>query len=242
MYNLPFGGLMPDGEHPIRVLIVDDHPLMREALTAALEGEADLLVCGTAANGQEALQSYIKVQPHVVIMDLLMPVRDGISAIADILSLDPGARILVLTSAIGDERIVQALVAGAQGYLLKEAERPQILEGIRRVAGGEVYLQPEALNKLVRALQQGANASFDTPGIAGGAAATSVHSLSQRQLSVLVLASGGLTDEQIAVRLVLSATTVRVHMHHIIKKLGVVDRAGAIAWYAQHRGENPVRG
>jgi DNA-binding NarL/FixJ family response regulator len=215
-------------DHRIGVLIVDDHPLMREALTAALEGEPDLFVCGTAANGQEALQRYAVLRPRVVIMDLMMPVRDGISAITDILQLDPAARILVLTSAGGDDRIIQALMAGAQGYLLKEAERPQILEGVRRVASDEIYLPPEATSKLVRALQR-SGADTAEPSTAPGAA-----QLSPRQLNVLALTAGGLTDDQIAVRLVLTASTVRVHLHHIIQRLGVGDRAGAIAWYLQH--------
>lgn len=224
----------PINVSPINVLIVDDHPLMREALTAALESEPDFVVVGTAANGQEALQRYRELRPQVVIMDLMMPVRDGISAIADILSFDPAARILVLTSAVGDERIIPALVAGAQGYLLKDAERPQILEGVRRIAAGEIFLPPEATSRLVRALQQETNA----PGKSAWPELADLrrHTLSQRQLNVLALAAGGLSDDQIADRLVLSSSTVRVHLHHIIQKLGVPDRAAAIAWYAQHRG------
>jgi DNA-binding NarL/FixJ family response regulator len=216
-------------------LIVDDHPLMREALAAALEGEPDLQVCGVAGNGQQALQRYTQLRPQVVIMDLMMPVRDGISAIADILRVYPAARILVLTSAGGDERIVQAMAAGAQGYLLKDAERPQILEGVRRVAAGDIYLPPEATSKLVRALQRSAN---DPAGAAGPTGAPAAN-LSQRQLNVLALAAGGLTDEQIAARLALTASTVRVHMHHAIQRLGVADRAAAITWYTQHRGGKP---
>lgn len=224
---------MPDPAGQINVLIVDDHPLMREALTAALEGEPDLVVCGTAVNGQEALQRYSKLRPHVVIMDLMMPIRDGISAINDILHFDPAARILVLTSAVGDERMVQAFVAGAQGYLLKDAERPQILEGVRSVANGDIYLPTEATSKLVRAL----HSRTGSPDVTSDSEDRSVHVLSQRQLDVLALAAGGLTDEQIAVRLVLTPSTVRVHMHNVIQKLKVADRSEAIAWYARHRSE-----
>jgi two-component system NarL family response regulator len=226
---------MAPAERRTNVLIVDDHPLMREALAAALEGEPDLHVCGSAVNGQEALHRYAALRPQVVIMDLMMPVRDGLTAITDILDFDPEARILVLTSAVGDERIIQALAAGALGYLLKDAERPQILEGVRRVADGQIYLPPEATTKLVRALQhRGETGPLSTA--KGG----HDHPISQRQLHVLALAASGLTDEQIAARLVLTATTVRVHMHHIIQKLCVTDRASAIAWYAQHRGEQPL--
>lgn len=223
---------MSQADRRISVLIVDDHPLMREALTAALEGEPDLYVCGVAVNGQDALDRYARLRPQVVIMDLMMPVRDGISAINGILQFDPAACILVLTSASGDDRIIQALMAGAQGYLLKDAERPQILEGVRRVAAGEIYLPPEATSKLVRALQR---TSYDpahpTPG------GVTSHDLSQRQLKVLALAASGLTDEEIAARLVLTASTVRVHLHNIIQKLGVSDRSAAIAWFAQQGGD-----
>jgi DNA-binding NarL/FixJ family response regulator len=199
---------------------------MREALAAALQGEPDLVVAGVAANGLQALDRYKELRPDVVIMDLLMPLRDGVAATADILAYDATARILVLTSAVGDERIVQALSAGAQGYLLKEAERDQILEGVRRVAAGELYLPAEAAGRLVRALQQGGSGRETTP---------SPPQLSARQMGVLALAAGGLSDGQIAGRLVLSESTVRVHLHHIIEKLGAADRAEAIAWYMRNR-------
>jgi DNA-binding NarL/FixJ family response regulator len=220
-----FNATMSQSALTIRVLVVDDHPLMRDALASALQGESDLVVAGLASNGQQALQSYLALRPDVVIMDLMMPVRDGVSATADILAHDAEARILVLTSAVGDERVVQALAAGAQGYLLKDAEREQILDGVRRVASGELFLPPESAGKLVRALQH-----------SGGAAASPVSFLSPRQLDVLALAAGGLSDTQIAGRLVLSESTVRVHFHHIIEKLGVADRTAAIAWYEQQRG------
>lgn len=221
---------MSQADHRISVLIVDDHPLMREALAAALEGEPDLYACGAAINGQDALEHYVRLRPEVVIMDLMMPVRDGISAIGAILQFDPAARILVLTSAAGDDRIVHALAAGAHGYLLKDAERPQLLEGVRSVAAGDLYLPSAATNKLVRALQRNPH----DPNHPAGSAAWASHELSQRQLDVLALAADGLADEQIAARLVLSSSTVRVHLHHIIQKLGVADRGAAIAWYVQH--------
>jgi two-component system NarL family response regulator len=216
---------MSQPARPIRVLIVDDHPLMREALAAALEDEVDLTVAAIAANGIEALQAYQEVRPDVVIMDLMMPLRDGLAATADILAFDPQARILVLTSALGDERTLQALTAGAQGYLLKDAERPQILEALRQVAGGELYLPPNSAGRLVRAMQHSLVPH----------APESAPELSPRQWDVLALAAAGLNDTQIAHRLVLSETTVRVHLHNIIDKLGLPDRAAAIAWFERHR-------
>lgn len=197
---------------------------MREALAAALQGESDLVVAGLAANGLQALTSYKELRPDVVIMDLMMPLRDGVAATADIVAADANARILVLTSAVGDERVVQALSAGAQGYLLKDAERDQILAGVRCVAAGGVYLPPESAGRLVRALQHGGHSIVSTP----------APQLSARQMDVLALAASGLSDSQIAGRLVLSESTVRVHLHHIIERLGVADRGQAIAWYDRH--------
>jgi DNA-binding NarL/FixJ family response regulator len=140
---------------------------------------------------------------------------------------------LVLTSALGDERALQALAAGAQGYLLKDAERPQILDALRHVARGDLYLPPDSANKLVRALQhpQTAGVPFPLP----------VPELSRRQWDVLALAAAGLSDTQIAHRLVLSETTVRVHLHNIMEKLGLPDRAAAIAWFDRRRtGASPT--
>lgn len=218
---------MPQAIRPIRVLIVDDHPLMREALAAAVSAEAGLALAGEAANGEQALHAYRELRPDVVIMDLLMPVRDGVSATAAILALDPNAHILILTSATDDERVVQALTAGALGYLLKDAERPQLLQGVREVAAGRLFLPPSATGKLVRAVQHGSPPAVERaqPAVA----------LSGRQRSVLALAAGGLSDEQIARQLSMSETTVRVHFHHILAKLGMSERSQAIAWYAaQH--------
>jgi DNA-binding NarL/FixJ family response regulator len=252
---------MSHSEFSIRVLVVDDHPLMREALVAALEGEPDLLVAGAANNGVQALQSFRNLRPDVVIMDLMMPVRDGVAATRDILAEDPNARVLVLTSAVGDERLVQALTAGALGYLLKDAEREEILEGVRKVAQGELFLPAQAAGKLVRAIQQGGPGTASAGTVPAGTVSAGMMPgammsgammsgdmthlplaeegtplLSPRQLDVLALAAEGLSDAEIAARLVLSESTVRVHFHHIIEKLGAADRAAALAWYARQRG------
>jgi DNA-binding NarL/FixJ family response regulator len=157
----------------------------------------------------------------------MMPLRDGVAATVDILAEDPDARILVLTSATDDERVLQALAAGAHGYLVKEAERSQLLEGVRRVAEGDLYLPASTTGKLVRALQHG-KPSEPLPVITEPV-------LSQRQKAVLALAAAGLNDEQIAGRLMVSETTVRVHFHHLMVKLGAPDRAAAIAWYAEQQ-------
>jgi DNA-binding NarL/FixJ family response regulator len=206
---------------------------MREALAAALEGEPDLVVAGAAANGIQAREAFRDLQPDVVIMDLMMPLRDGVSATGDIIDQDPNARVLVLTSAVGDERLVQALAAGALGYLLKDAERDEILDAVRRVARGELFLPAVAARKLVRAIQHGPSATPADSAAHSFNPEAATSQLSPRQLAVLTLAAGGLSDAEIAARLVLSESTVRVHFHHIIEKLGAADRAAALAWYTQ---------
>lgn len=210
----------------ISVLIVDDHPIMREALANAIHAEPDLTVAGEAVNGDQALRRYQELRPNVVLMDLLMPLRDGVAATADILAFDPQARILVLTSVADDSRVLAALVAGALGYVTKDAERSQIIAGLRQVAAGQTFLPPSTASKLVRALQHGAPvAPTEHPPTA----------LTLREQEVLTLAAAGWNDGQIADRLTVSTNTVRVHIHHIIEKLAVADRSQAVEW---HRTQN----
>jgi len=212
---------------PIRVLIVDDHPLMREALVSAIGADPDLTVAGEAATGQQAVQRYAELRPDVVIMDLFMPGMDGVAATAAICTHDARARILVLTSLTEEAKVMQAVSAGALGYLLKDASRAQILEGVRRVAAGEPFLPPATAGKLIHALHHRAQSaeSLKTP-----------ETPTARELDVLALAATGLTDAEIAARLALSGTTVRVHLHNAVAKLRVHDRGQAIAWYwSQHQ-------
>lgn len=211
--------------NPIRVLIVDDHPMMREALRAAIQAEPDLEVIGEAANGDQAVQRFLSLQPDVVIMDLLLPGRDGVQATMDILEQSPAAHIMALTS-LGDERkVLEALRAGALGYLQKDATRDQILAGVRQVAGGKPYLPADVAAKLVRALHTDGDetSTSDAP-----------ESLTPREEKVLALASEGLTNAQIAGRLFLSEATVRAHFHHVNSKLGLHDRSQAVMWYVRH--------
>jgi DNA-binding NarL/FixJ family response regulator len=207
---------------PISILIVDDHPLMREALAAAIDADPELTIAGEAANGWQAVERYAQLDPDVVIMDLAMPVMDGVAATAAICAQDPEARVLVLTSLTEESKVMQALSAGALGFLLKDASRAQILEGIRCVATGTPYMSPETTDKLMYAIQHGMPVKRE---VVQGAEP------SARELDVLGMVVSGLTDAQIAVRLGMSVATVRVHMHHIVEKLQIEDRSDAIAWY-----------
>ena len=207
---------------PTSILIVDDHPLMREALAAAIDADPELTIAGEATNGRQAVERYAQLDPDVVIMDLAMPVMDGVAATAAICAQDPEAHILVLTSLTEESKVMQALSAGALGFLLKDASRAQILEGIHCVATGTPYMSPETTDKLMYAIQHGMPVKKE---VIQGAEP------SARELDVLGLVVSGLTDAQVAVRLGMSVATVRVHMHHIVEKLQIEDRSAAIAWY-----------
>jgi DNA-binding NarL/FixJ family response regulator len=213
--------------NPIRILIVDDHPMMREALRAAIQAEPDMQVAGEAATGDQAVQRFLLLRPDVVIMDLALPGRDGVQATADILAQAPDARILALTSLSEDHKVLEALRAGALGYLTKDAARDRILDGVRQVADGQPFLSAHEAARLVRALRAGPPAA-DTE---------QSEPLTAREREVLALAADGLTNAQIAARLHVSEGTVRAHFHNITAKLDLPDRNQAVVWFWRHRSQ-----
>jgi DNA-binding NarL/FixJ family response regulator len=202
---------------PIRVLVVDDHPLMRQAICTAITIEADIEVVGEARNGAEAVTQALALRPDVIVMDLLMPVKDGVQAIAEIRAADPEARILALTSSLDPDRIVATLEAGAQGYLFKDTQRDELLRAIRDVSQGLAFLPPPVASKLIARMRQ--------PEATDGLAA-----LTPREMEVLRLIGKGLSNREIAQSLVLSEATVRVHVHNILSKLGFEHRGQMIAF------------
>jgi DNA-binding NarL/FixJ family response regulator len=202
----------------IRVLIVDDHPMMRTALAAAVEAEPDLEVAGEAVNGKQAAQRYLALRPDVTVMDLYLPLQDGLQATAEIIAADPAARIIFLTSSTEDSKVSAALQAGALGYLLKDAPREEFLEGVREVAAGRVFLPAAAASKLAPSLHP----------VEPAAPATT--SLTRREQDVLTLVGEGLSNAAIAHRLGLSEATVRVHLFNLLRKLGLEDRNQAIVY------------
>jgi DNA-binding NarL/FixJ family response regulator len=198
----------------IRVVIVDDHAVLRAGLEQLLAGQPDLEVVGTAASGGEAIELVRELRPDVVLMDLQMPGVDGVAATREIVA-EKLADVLVLTSYSDAERIVGALDAGALGYLLKDADPDEVLTGIRAVARGESPINPRAARALLGARRT-------TP------AATA--ELTPRETEVLVLVRQGLANKQIARRLGISERTVKAHLTSAFQRIGVVDRTQAALW------------
>ncbi len=200
----------------IRVLVVDDHPVLRSGLEQLVSGADDMEVVGTAADGAAALELVNETAPDVVLMDLQMPGVDGVTATRTILAETTGSQVLVLTSFSDGERIVAALDAGAVGYLLKDADPDDVLDGIRAVSRGESPIHPRAALELL--------------GTRGGGAPGSSVQLTPREIEVLTLVLQGLANKQIARRLGITERTVKAHLTSTFARIGVRDRTQAALW------------
>jgi len=200
----------------IRVVIVDDHSMVRGGLQQLLASTADIEVVGSAANGQEAVELAGRLRPDVVLMDLQMPVMDGVEATAALTAADSGIAVVIVTSFSDRDRIVGAIDAGAVGYLLKDATPDEILSGVRSAARGESPLHPKAARELL-------SARAEAP------SRTNVD-LTARETEVLVLVREGLSNKQIARRLGITERTVKAHLTSVFARIGVVDRTQAALW------------
>jgi DNA-binding NarL/FixJ family response regulator len=200
----------------IRVLLVDDHAIVRRGLEQLLSGVPDIEVVATAGDGAAALEAIARTEPQVVLMDLQMPGMDGVEATRRIVAAG-GPDVLVLTSFSDAERILAALDAGAVGYLLKDAEPEAVIEGVRAVSRGESPLHPRAARELL-----GARRSAPTG------------DLTPRELEVLALVRAGLANKQIARRLGISERTVKAHLTSVFTGIGVADRTQAALWAERH--------
>lgn len=203
------------GNQPIQVLVVDDHAVVRKGITALLKEYPDICVIGEAPNGLKAIELVSALNPDVVLIDLSMPVMDGIEAIKQIIALHPEQRIVVLTSYAGDDKLIPAIRAGAMGYLMKDTKPDELVQTIRAVDSGEPSLNPAIAWRLLR-------------GMAGVEPVNRMaEELSDRELEVLRLLTKGKTDQEIAEELVLTEVTVRTHISRILSKLGLKTRVQA---------------
>ncbi len=195
----------------IRLVIADDHPVVRDGLRAMLESQADFEVIGEAADGEAAARLAIEMQPDLILMDLRMPVMDGVSAIHEIKRCLPAVQVLVLTTYDSDSDILPAIEAGATGYLLKDCTREELFHAVRAARDGEPVLAPAVAKRLIGKMRLPAE-----------------EKLSSRELEVLQWVAGGASNSEIAARLHISQATVKSHLIHIFGKLGVSDRTAAV--------------
>jgi NarL family two-component system response regulator LiaR len=208
---------------PIRVLLVDDHAILRKGIRALLSTEPDIAVAGEASDGQEAMSQAAALQPNVILMDLVMPHLDGIEATRRITTQQPDVRVLVLTSFVADDKVFPAIKAGALGYILKDTGPDDLVRAIRQVHRGKPALEPEIARKVLFELAQPSKQP-PTP-----------DPLTGRELEVLRLLAQGKSNREIAEDLVLAEMTVRTHVSHILAKLHVASRTQT-ALYALKEG------
>ncbi|WP_326836810.1 response regulator transcription factor [Amycolatopsis rhabdoformis] len=196
----------------VTLLITDDHPIVRDGLRGIFTGDHGFEVLGEAANGAEAVQLAESLKPDVILMDLRMPGTDGVAAITELARLGNPARVLVLTTYDTDSDVLPAIEAGATGYLLKDAPREELFRAVRAAARGEAVLSPAVASRLM-----------------GQMRAPAKEPLSQREIEVLTLVARGSTNKDAAKKLFISEATVKTHLIHAYAKLGVKDRAAAVA-------------
>jgi two-component system, NarL family, response regulator DevR len=206
----------------IRLMIVDDHEVVRLGMRAAFELEPDIHIVGEATNGAEAVAKIGVLDPQVILMDVQMEKMDGIEACRDIKSRSPHIQVLMITSFTNEDAVLASIMAGASGYLLKNVSRAELLKAIRQVATGQSLLDPRQTQQIMARMTTGA---ISTPG----------EDLTEREREVLALVARGYTNKQIADTLHVSEKTARNHVSHILEKLGLSRRSEAAAYAVEHK-------
>jgi len=217
---------MTTTEGPIRVLIVDDHEVVRRGLRGFLELQDDMEVVGEASDGGQAIAMADSLTPDVVLMDLLMPNVDGLTAIASIRGSHPEMDIVAVTSFIEEEKVTAALEAGASGYLLKDASADKVADAIRAAFAGEVHLDPQVARVLAQRMRSRRDEPVTEP-------------LTAREQEVLRLLARGAANKEIAAELSITERTARTHVSNILGKLGLASRTQAALWAVEHKMVDP---
>ncbi|MEK4129236.1 response regulator transcription factor [Solibacillus sp. FSL W8-0474] len=204
----------------IKVVIVDDHEMVRIGVAAYLSAQPDIEVIGEATNGEEAVEKVLSLKPDIVLMDNVMPIKTGAEATAEILAHWPQAKVMIVTSFIDDDKLYPALEAGAVSYILKTSNAKQIAEAIRKTMAGETVLEPEATTKVMARMRGTAPALHDH--------------LTDREMEVLLCMTRGLANQEIAEELFIALKTVKTHVSNILSKLEVQDRTQAVVYAFQN--------
>jgi DNA-binding NarL/FixJ family response regulator len=213
----------------IRILVADDHPVVRDGLVAILSTQPDFIVAGEAATGRGVVEQVAALEPDVVLLDLEMPELDGVEALRELRFVQPAAAVIVFTAFDTDERILSALQAGARGYLLKGAPRDEIFRAIRVVSRGGSLLEPVVASRLLQHLSGSGSREILPEDEAG-----QLQALTRRESEVLSLLAQGMTNKEIAERLVISERTAKFHVSSILRKLAADNRTEAVTVAAQH--------
>lgn len=203
-------------EEKIKILIADDHPVVREGLMSMVSRERDFVVVGEATNGKEAVAKAVELKPDVILMDLRMPEMDGVEAMKQIAAIDPQIKFIILTTFSDDEYIFRGIEAGARAYLLKDTPREELFKAIRTVYRGESLIQPVVASKV---LDKFAELARQTQ---------APDALTDREIEVLQLIAKGAANKEIADALCISSSTVKTHIASIFQKLGANDRTEAV--------------
>jgi NarL family two-component system response regulator LiaR len=221
---------MAENPSKIRVLLVDDHALVRQGLAMFIEMQPDMEVAGEGSNGIEAVEMAVTVAPDVILLDLVMPGMNGVEATRRILEINPNAHILILTSFGDDDQVFPAIRAGAQGYLLKDIQPTDLVKAIRETAQGKAQLHPDIARRLMEAVssdQLPHSSKLTTR-------PKDLEGLTERELEVLEQIARGLTNREIAEKMVISEKTVKTHVSNLLDKLGLEDRTRAAIWALKH--------
>ncbi len=217
-------------EKKIGVLLVDDHAVVRQGLRMFIEMQKDMEVLGEGTNGAEAVELSARMNPDVILLDLLMPGMDGVEATSQILKNNPGSRVLILTSFGEDDKIFPAIRAGAQGYLLKDIQPRDLVQAIRETFHGKAQLHPDVARRLMLAV------SADAPSkeVKQAPIPIEAQELTDREREVLGYIARGFTNREIAEKMVISEKTVKTHVSNLLDKLNLEDRTRAAIWALKH--------